>query len=318
MRILLEDLRTALAQLAAGEPVRLPAKTTSWQSWARRLVAYAATPSVQSQHGYWSEMARAPAARLPLDADAEPAANTVASARTVTATLDAAATGELLRSTPAALTCSVDELLLSALASTLSGWTGAPRHRAAVERHDRPQIFDDVDLTRTVGWLKTTHPITLTAEPGSADATLKATKEAMRAVPAGGIGWQLLRQDTDPPPEAATELGFTYLGEADQPSSDGFTVAAESLEADESPLGRRPYLIDVTASVAGGQLAVRWRYSERLHARQTLESLAGRYIEELRALVVLGRSAAGGVYIPSDFPLARVDQARLDDLLSRL
>jgi non-ribosomal peptide synthase protein (TIGR01720 family) len=318
MHILLEDLRTALAQLAAGEAVRLPAKTTSWQSWARRLVAYAATAPVQSQRGYWSQVASAPGARLPIDTDAEPAANTVVSTRTVTAEMDAAATGELLRSTPAALTCSVDELLLSALASTLSGWTGASRHLAAVEWHDRQQIFDDVDLTRTVGWLTTTHPMALTAEPGSAGATLKATKETMRAVFAGGIGWQLLRQDADPPPEAATELGFTYLGEADRPSSGGFTVAAESLEADESPLGRRPYLIDVTASVAGGQLVVRWRYSERLHARQTLESLASRYIDELRALVELGRSAAGGVYIPSDFPLARVQQTQLDDLLSRL
>ncbi|MFC0527598.1 amino acid adenylation domain-containing protein [Phytohabitans kaempferiae] len=318
IRVLLEDLATALAQLAAGRQVKLPAKTTSWQSWSRRLIAYAATPPVQSQRAYWSELVAGPSAGLPVDTEAEPAANTVASAATVTATLDAETTGELLRAAPEALTCTVDELLLAALSRTLSGWTGAPRHLVAVERHDRPRISDEVDLSRTVGWFSATHPVALTAEPGSAEATLKAVKEALRAVPTGGIGWQMLRQEPDPPPPAATDLAFTYLGEVDQPASGAFTVVAEPVGADESPRGRRPYLIEVAASVAGGRLAVRWRYSEHLHARQTLEDLAARYVEELRALVELGRLATGPVYTPSDFPLARVDPAQLDSLLGRL
>jgi non-ribosomal peptide synthase protein (TIGR01720 family) len=232
----------------------------------------------------------------------------VADARTVTAVLDAPVTGELLGSTPEALTCSVEELLLAALSRTLNGWTGAPRHLVAVESQERPQISEEVDVTRTVGLFDTTRPVALTAGPGSAEETLKAVKETLRATP-GGLGWQLLRQDRDPVPEAATELAFAYRGETD---------TAEPVGVDASPRGRRPYLIEVEVHRTGGRIEVRWHYSERTHHRQTLELLAKRYVEELRALVEAGHQAVGRGYTPSDFPLARVDQAQLDELLSRL
>jgi non-ribosomal peptide synthase protein (TIGR01720 family) len=319
MRILLEDLQTALAQLANGGQVTLPAKTTSWQSWARRLAGYAATEPVQSQREYWSDLVAAPTGELPLDTPADGGTDTVATARTVTASLDTAQTDELLRAVPDAHDCRIDELLLTALSRSLSGWSGAPRHLVDLERHDREQIFDDVDLTRTVGWFSRTHPVALACDPGSsAKATLKTVKEALRAVPAGGIGWQLLRQAPDPVPDAPVQLAFTYLGQVDQPASSGFAVAPEPIGADASPRGRRPYAIEVLASVAGGKLLVRWRYSERLHQRQTVQRLADRYLDELRAMIEQSRRPAEAVPTPSDFPLARVDQEQLSELLGRL
>jgi iron-sulfur cluster repair protein YtfE (RIC family) len=48
-----------------------------------------------------------------------------------------------------------------------------------------------------------------------------------------------------------------------------------------------------------------------------MERLAGRYRDELRALIDLSQRVTS-VHTPSDFPLARVDQGQLDDLFSRL
>jgi amino acid adenylation domain-containing protein/non-ribosomal peptide synthase protein (TIGR01720 family) len=317
MRVLVEDLRTALVQLAAGREVTLPAKTTSWQSWVRRLAAHAATEPVQSQRGYWSQLVAVPAGELPVDIPAEPAVNTVATARTVTASLAAAETDELVGTVCGALNCRTEELLLTALGRTLTGWTGAARHLVDVERHDREPLFEDVDLSRTVGRLGCTHPVALTCEPDAPlETVLKTVKEALRTVPTGGIGWSLLRQDREPVPDAAVSLGFSYL-EAGPPASDGVTVLPEPVGSDESPRGRRPYAIEVLASIAGGELVIRWRYSESLHHRQTVERLLDRYLDELRALVDLSRRVTP-VYTPSDFPLARVGQDQLDDLLSRL
>jgi amino acid adenylation domain-containing protein/non-ribosomal peptide synthase protein (TIGR01720 family) len=318
MRILLEDLWTALTQLAAGREVRLPAKTTSWQSWARRLVAHAATEPVQAQREYWSELVTAPAGELPLDIPAEPGANTVATARTVTASLGAEETGRLLHTATDALACQTEELLLTALGRTLAGWTGAARHIVDIQRHDREPLFEDVDLSRTVGPIGATHPVALACDPDVVlETTLKLVKEALRAVPSGGIGWQLLRRDREPVPEAAVGLGFSYTGEVNRPAPDGCRVLRDPAGPDQSPLGRRPYPIEVHASIADGRLVIDWRYSQSLHDRQTMERLADRYRGEVRALIDLSQRVTS-VHTPSDFPLARVDQEQLDDLFSRL
>ena len=52
-RILLEDLDTAYHQAVRGEPVRLPAKTTSFQQWANRLAEHAGTGGLDGERGYW-------------------------------------------------------------------------------------------------------------------------------------------------------------------------------------------------------------------------------------------------------------------------
>jgi amino acid adenylation domain-containing protein/non-ribosomal peptide synthase protein (TIGR01720 family) len=318
LRILLEDLLTALAQLAAGREVRLPAKTTSWQSWVRRLVAHAATEPVQAQRQYWSELAAASAVTLPLDFPAEPAANTVATARIVTASLAAEETGRLLRAASGPLACRTEEVLLTALGRTLTSWTGATRHIVDLHRHDRVPLFEDVDLSRTVGPIGATHPVALTCAPDAApEMTLKLVKETLRAVPSAGTGWQLLRHDREPVPQAAVGLGFSYLGEMNPPVPDGVTVLPEPAGPEQSPRGRRPYPIEVRASIADGELVIDWRYSESLHHRQTVERLADRYRDELRALIDVSQRVTS-VYTPTDFPLARVDQKQLDDLFSRL
>ena len=304
MRILLEDLRTALAQRAAGEQIALPAKTTSWQSWTRRLSKFAATPDVQSQRAYWSQVVGSAAGRLPDDRRTEPDADTVASERTVTAALEPAETDELLRVIPGALNCRIDELLLAALSRTLTGWSGHPRHLVDVERHDRDPLFDDVDLTRTVGWFSVTHPLVLACDPDTAPGTtLKTVKETLRTVPTGGLGWQLLREAGEP-----AQLAFTYLGH----------VTAQPVGGDESPYSRRPHPIRVQASVARHRLVLRWHYSEARHEQPTMRRLADGCLTAVRELIALGRTTAGSLHTPSDFPLADVDQAELDDLLGGL
>ncbi|MBB2914114.1 amino acid adenylation domain-containing protein [Streptosporangium becharense] len=280
VRILLEDLATLLA---GGD---LPAKTTSWQSWTRRLSRHAGTPAVQSQRDYWSALLAEPVGRLRYDTAAEaavPEPGTVSSERTVLATLDAEATGDLAR-VPHGITAA----LLTALGRTLSAWTGAERHLVDLERHDREPIFDDVDLTRTVGWFSRIHPVVLDGA------------SAPEAAPLGGIGWQLLHHGSDPLPASPAELLFSYAGPVDQP-----------MNHTASPRGRRPYPVEVRASIVAGGLVVQWCYSEDLHESQTIRDLADRYLAELRELIGAGPA-------PADFPLARVAPEQLEKLISRL
>ena len=313
MRILLEDLETAVVQRAGGEEPRFLPKTTSWLSWGRRLSTYGASAEVQSQRTYWTELVSAPAGRLPDDLPVEAGQDTEASTRTVAATLDAGQTIELLKAGD-----TVQDLLLTALARTLGEWTGAARHLVDLERHDRQPIFDDVDLTRTVGWFSHTHPVALPGESGAApQEILRQVGESLRAVPSAGTGWQLLRQHRDPVPPAPADLLFTYTGTELQPVTGAFALAAGTVGGDRSPAAPRPYGLEVRTSVAGGELTVRWAYSEQRHHRATIDRLAARYVEHLRTLTAPADGEQDGSR-SADFPFARVDQADLDTLLGRL
>ncbi|HEX7243841.1 MAG TPA: amino acid adenylation domain-containing protein, partial [Longimicrobiaceae bacterium] len=52
-----------------------------------------------------------------------------------------------------------------------------------------------------------------------------------------------------------------------------------------------------------------------VHRHETVERLAEGYADELRGLIAHCRSAEAGGYTPSDFPLAKLEQAELDALL---
>ena len=85
----------------------------------------------------------------------------------------------------------------------------------------------------------------------------------------------------------------------------------------QSPKAERGYLLNVISSVTNGQLRFDWSYSENIHARKTIESLAETCLTELRALLADTRTAAT-VYAPSDFPNAKISESDLNTILAKL
>ncbi|MGZ3457617.1 MAG: amino acid adenylation domain-containing protein, partial [Archangium sp.] len=93
-RILLEDLEALCQQLAQGQQPTLPPKTTSFKTWAEKLQQHAHSDSVKQELGYWLDEARARVRPLPVDKSQ--GANTFASTRTVSLSLDVEETRTLL------------------------------------------------------------------------------------------------------------------------------------------------------------------------------------------------------------------------------
>ncbi|MET0397577.1 MAG: condensation domain-containing protein, partial [Longimicrobiaceae bacterium] len=322
-RVLLEDLETACTRLAAGEPVRLPPKTTSWKAWAERLAEHARSGVPADEAAFWTAQAAREVAPLPVD---DPRAeNTLARRRGVGVRLTQDETEALLREVPAAYRTQIDEVLLTALAGALRRWTGERRVRVELEGHGREEeVVGGVDLSRTVGWFTTVYPVVLELPEGDdAGAALKAVKEQLRAVPGHGIGYGVLRwlgggeTAAELAGAARAEVGFNYLGQFDQAVSGeaffGFAPESAGLAMDRG--SRRPYLLEVGASVQAGHLELQIGYAEGVHLREGVERLAEGYAAELRGLIAHCRGAEAGGCTPSDFPLAGLDQWALDRLL---
>jgi amino acid adenylation domain-containing protein/non-ribosomal peptide synthase protein (TIGR01720 family) len=321
-RILLEDLGHAYGQLRRGAAVSLPPKTTSFARWAERLEEYARSGQARGELEYWTQL---PAERVkPLPRDRRAGRNTEADARTLTVALGAEETRSLLREVPEAYHTQINDVLLTALLKAFSRWTGGRALLVELEGHGREELFDDVDLSRTVGWFTSAFPVLLEAgecdTPGEA---LKSVKEQLRSTPRRGIGYGLLRYLSGDAEAArdvrrlpAAEVSFNYLGQFDRTLGDSapFELAHEPIAAARHGGARRGQSLDVNAYVVEHQLKVDWVYGAELHLRATIESLAQGFVEALREIVAHCRGRAEGGHTPSDFPLARIDQPRLDEL----
>ncbi|MEG4574238.1 amino acid adenylation domain-containing protein [Microcoleus sp. N3A4] len=322
-RILLDDLQTAYQQLETGKPIQIPAKTTSFKELSEKLTEYANSPTARKEVTYWSNLSASKITPLPVDYIR--GTNTKASARNVSVSLNKEETRALLQEVPKAYRTQINDILLTALVEVLTNWTQSNSVLINLEGHGREEILPDVDLSRTVGWFTTIFPVLLKLEvTNNLGDAIRSIKEQIRAIPNRGIGYGLLRYLSDDREIISSlktlpisEVGFNYLGQFDWGISSErlFKLASESIGPEHSQLGHRIHLIDINGIVVEGQLNVDWSYSENFHKSATIERLAQQYIEALKTLIVHCQSPDVGGYTPSDFPLAKLDQQQLDNLL---
>ncbi|HYO55497.1 condensation domain-containing protein, partial [Archangium sp.] len=77
----------------------------------------------------------------------------------------------------------------------------------------------------------------------------------------------------------------------------------------------RADLLEVHGQVFGGRLELTWAYSENVHERATVEALAQDFVAALRQLIAHRNREDAARLTPSDFPLARLEQAVLERVL---
>ncbi|MEU0398711.1 amino acid adenylation domain-containing protein [Streptomyces sp. NPDC006197] len=317
-RVVLDDLARAYALIARGEDVDLGARTSSYQDWARRLSEHVRAGGFDSEVPYWTAVETGVA--LPRDGRA---ANSFGSAEVASVSLDRDETRALLQQLPPVYRTQINDVLLTALARVLKRWASSPV-TIALEGHGREDLFEDVDLARTVGWFTTAFPVSLDVPDQDWGTALKSVKELLRAIPDRGIGYGALRHLSagDGPGRVLSErpspeISFNYLGQWD-----GFTEADGLIRGRRPGLGReqaaglpRPHLIDIVAAVTDGTLRIDWIYSPGNHAPATVERLADEFRSALRELIDHCLRQGSGGATPSDFPLSGLDQEGVDRIV---
>ena len=323
-RVLLEDLQNVYRQLSEGESVSLPAKTSALRDWAARLQAYASSESLREELSVWQDHLAGPTVALPVDRAQGTLRNR--DADTVSVRLDAEHTRQLLQQAPSAYRTQVNDLLLTALARVLCRWSGHDSALIQLEGHGRETLFDEIDLTRSVGWFTSAYPLRLTPvqieEAAGQGASIKAIKEQLRAVPHKGLGYGVLRYLADDLCKQAmaalptADITFNYLGQFDQSfgSEALFHPLDESAGLAHDPDAPLPNALSVDSQVYGGELVLRWTFSRERHDANTIRELAEAYVAELYSLIAHCLKDDAGGLTPSDFPLAKLTQPQLDSL----
>jgi amino acid adenylation domain-containing protein/non-ribosomal peptide synthase protein (TIGR01720 family) len=324
--VMMEDLETAVRHISTGAAPILPPKTTSFRAWAERLAEHARAPETVREADFWRAAVPADAPALPVDDPAAP--DTEELARAIGVELDEAETDLLLRQATAAYGVRADEMLLAGLLRAVQAWSGRDAVMVELEGHGREDLFDGVDLSRTVGWFTATYPLHLAA-PRAADPgdTLKAVKETVRAIPARGIGWGVLRWMGPDEVRASLaalpwpELAFNYLGQQGIGAGEGgggLHPAGPPPGTARSPRARRRERISIDALVEGGRLRMAIYYGGRAYRPETMQRFAEAYEQALRDLAAHCTTEGAGGFTPSDFPEAGLDQGALDALFDQL
>ena len=264
-----------------------------------------------------------------LDDRANTVGLTVGSTRDHEMRLTAAETVPLLTSVPAMANADVTETLVAALSVAVRRWRAARGGPDAplvldLERHGRDGWDADLDLSRTVGWFTAIAPVRLPANTSDDHVTvLKETKERLRAVADGGLGFGQLRYCN---PRTAAALGrlpapqvlFNYLGRWAADGTGDWDSAPEvaALRGGPDPDLGTPYLLEINAicddTVDGPVLRATLTYADGELGEDSVVDLAGHWTAVLRELGQLVGGPSAPSLTPSDLTFVELSQADVD------
>ncbi|MFI2215222.1 amino acid adenylation domain-containing protein, partial [Streptomyces sp. NPDC020141] len=345
LRILLPDLAETYEALAAGREAALDPVSTSFRHWARELAEQAGSEERLAEAAEWVEFLQGPDPLLTAE-PVDPERDLQSTMRETSVRIPMAITAELLTSVPTAFHAGIDDVLLTGLTAAVAEWRDGQETAAGsailvdVEGHGRVPLSDADDLSRTVGWFTSSHPVRL--DVGSADLSevraggpaagrvFKRVKEQVRAVPGDGLGYGILRYLN---PETAAQLsalptaqiGFNYLGRfsagAATPAKGaqaGWTPPRDGVTGDD--IGEFPVLhaLEVMGAVRdlpeGPELTLTLLWPEQLWDEEAVTRLLDGWAAMLTGLVTHTADAESGGHTPSDFSLVSLDQTRIEEL----
>lgn len=298
-QILGSDLHTAIEQLARGQAIQLPPKGTSIKAWGERMEAMLSSQEWLAECERLTAYKRTwpPASLQTLPIDYPEEKSDEKSSEEYRVALEVQETLKLLRQAGTIWQVRLLDLLQIALAKTFAPWTGVNSLPMCVMIHGRDSIFDDMDVSCTIGPFATgvlevieikddeqpqisplsdprlryaqqllyfSRPLETAYE---ADNDEKYVSIYDKYNPQVTLNFQG-RLDTL---ELPTEKQFLYPITIDGWKETDTSVASKSL--------------DCLVAIEQGQLRVIWRFSPRYFKYSTIDQLAQKFLQELRVFI---------------------------------
>jgi amino acid adenylation domain-containing protein/non-ribosomal peptide synthase protein (TIGR01720 family) len=291
-QILLDDVDTAYRQLAAGQPIAVPRKTTSAKQWAERLAERAKPGGMpQQERDYWLAQAPLNPPCFPMDHELGP--NDWISVQIEPVELDLEESTVLLQKVPRFYGVQIDALLTTAILSAFEGWIGSRSLPILLLGHGREALYDDMDLTRTIGWFNTIYPVLLDMGPNpDLVESARELNRQLRRVPHGGTGYGILRylsQDSDVAGHLAKALEpqifFNYFGPDNSKELECLRKIENFGGYHQDLTTKRMCPLAISGLVIQDKVLFKWEYNTNLHKPETIQPLARRCGEVLRWFV---------------------------------
>jgi amino acid adenylation domain-containing protein/non-ribosomal peptide synthase protein (TIGR01720 family) len=323
-RILLEDLESLLVQHTQKLPLQLKPKTSSFAQWTTALSQYANSQRALNDLPYWQTQVNQSVPKLPIDLSADLSKNTLDSTLHLESSLDAEMTQALLTEVPKVYRTQINDILMTALVTALGRWTQLQEFEISLEGHGREDLFDELDMTRTLGWFTSLFPVRLSyRQEEDLGQTIGRIKQRMRNIPTNGLTYGLLRylNTSEQTRHSLTQvapspISFNYLGQFDQGAQGQLLLdeAKGDTGSDIGSAGQRQALIDINSRISSGQFFLNISFSKNIYAAKTIEQFSALYLNELRNIVRHCAERQATPFIGDRFSLATLTDKNYIDL----
>ncbi|RDH44713.1 non-ribosomal peptide synthetase [Zooshikella ganghwensis] len=269
--ILVDDLTTAYQTACKEQDFNLPT-SSSFQQWAYELAQYQHHESLLAEKKYWQHTEQAIHNAFKLHPNSTGASTT----KTLHLNFNQSDTDILLNQSRQ-LDITVQTLLLTVHARAMALVFGPHHYAFAIEHHGREDLFESIDITRTVGWFTSVYPFIIDqTKQLSLTENARQIQTALGTVPNNGIGYGILKYLNIDPKETEAcstleldpdlQVIFNYYG--NQTNSQN-TNTQPFLSVDQSQLSipsleqTMHYRIELSAIIIDGKLQLALRYQSK-------------------------------------------------------
>lgn len=295
--ILLDDFQKACQQLLMGEVVKLPSKTTSLKHWAERMYSYIQSDAAEPEFAYWRSLPWGRVQSTPVD---HPNV-THSDFFSLEGSLSTEETRALLFKVPAAYSVDMLDVLLTACVLTFARCAQLQPLLVLINHHGRNSIFDDMDVSRTVGNFYTSFPLLLDIDlelsKTNPEKVLKLVAEQRARVPNDGTTWPWISYYSSEPMigwqdniKIVKNVNVNYLGHVTPNAQEQVGMFRQVYKP---PDKAAMHLYDVTAMtphtctsmIEADQFKINWKYFSGLHEQYTIKDLLQEYLAVLQSFI---------------------------------
>lgn len=310
-RIILEDLNTLMSS------EELPLKTQSFKKWSVELKAIVETNQIKKELAYWESVLEGNKNLWTSEF------TTYGAAKEKSFKLTKELTHTLLFEVNKAYNTEINDVLLSAIGNSLETITKQNENLIFLEGHGREELFEDQDVSRTVGWFTSMFPVKLKGINETSDL-IKETKEHLRKIPNKGIGYGLLRYLSNDKSiqnklEKIPEITFNYLGQFDSGDvNEGLTISTLSPGYAVDQRNKKESVLDISGMITDGVLSINLSYNPKLIIEQDVNEFIEIVESKLLEIINHCKNKEQSVNTASDFESKDLSNDELEDILDML
>lgn len=330
IEILLADLQSTYNAIVRDQPVTDPVEKASLQRWMNALQQRIESDTLTDEMENWLNDVALLGSPLPVD-HGDPKKVAVHPRSIVSVSLNSDLSRSLLEDeVHSAYSTNINDILLSSLVQAICRWSKNDTVLVDIKTTGRSLAISDLDLSHTVGQFGLQFPALLgCGESHEPIDVLKAVKERLRQLPAGGMGFgilrylgkdEVIRQKLDS--VMPCQLSFEYCGSPGHSLNDlsmfagPTSLSSASINNKKNMSQDELSLISLSALYESGQLHVNWSYASDIFDDATVTAVANDFITTLTTLIEHCQSSQVGSFTPSDFPQSGIRQDELDALES--
>ncbi len=305
-RILIEDLTRLLMQQSRNESMNLPAKTSSYKNWAEHLKVNVAN-YVPKQFDFWN------------------ACDNVITSYTqqekhhwsmLEKTMSGEVTRQILLFNAHDVRIEQDEILLIALGLALQEiYAMEEKVVIDVEGHGREEIFDDIDLTRTVGWFTIHYPVMMTLSQSDLKDRIILLKEEIRRSKKHAFEYSILKFNRKLDDNGNRKIRFNYMGNMSNGlKEDMFTLSKYKHGKEYCSSNGIGCSLEINAMIVNKKLAIQVHYNDFIISPEEAQELADTFFNKIHDVLEVTSGEKASISSPSDYEEVSLSMDEFDML----